>query len=767
MLNPAFAWGPDSPLARYLQSLRDAQVWFWAVAVGALLVLLVERLARLHGRARATAMYGIATVVAACAVYRSYELAWLSDDAFISFRYARNWVAGQGLVYNPGERVEGYTNFLWTTLIALGLRLGLGAELWSMFLSFASLAGVIGLTTRLLARMSSYGRAPVVSLAGILLATNYTFTSYGTSGLETMAATFLVLLAAERADARAFVAAGFAAIAATMMHPDHALFYATLGAAIALSDKNRWQNLVRYAVAFVVLFIPYYLVRWRYYGDFFPNTYYSKSGGAAYYSQGQIYLWVSALAAGAVAMLPFSIWGTFLYRRHIVARFAVLAVPAYLAYVAKIGGDFMLGRLLCAILPYVFLMAELAVRRFCNRRQSWAWAVAGIGTLALAAVPNGVVKPWEKYFNIADERTVYRLKTMSPIEVATGFTPQAKALLRAFDGAPRPPVVAVGCIGVVGWLTNYPIMDNWGLVTRSVAHMQIRQRGRPGHEKLATPGHAFEYGVDFSDITIWPEPYDSWTTLDIGGFKYLLAKYDAELNQTLQKNQSAVLPNIDWRLRFYATTTDRARLDCDHWFFETIYYSSPGNDNFRKELTGKWVAARPELAGVEDLLFRAPAPGDPNWRSQTLFSFDDLQGWTASGEAFSEDPTEGDLPGQGHAAGTHGKYANSLHSEAFDAATGTLVSPPFVIHGDAITLRIGGGMLPDSEVARLLVDGKVVASSTGCNTEIAGRRVWPVGPYRGKQAVLEIVDSAKGAWSHVLVDDVVEWSRAQSNVHGQ
>src|SRR5262245_36467174 len=41
------------------------------------------------------------------------------DDAFISLRYARNLATGHGLVYNAGERVEGYTNFLWTLFLAL------------------------------------------------------------------------------------------------------------------------------------------------------------------------------------------------------------------------------------------------------------------------------------------------------------------------------------------------------------------------------------------------------------------------------------------------------------------------------------------------------------------------------------------------------------------------------------------------------------------------------------------------------------------------
>src|SRR5688500_13130256 len=38
--------------------------------------------------------------------------AWICDDAYISYRYAHNLLAGLGLVFNAGERVEGYTNFL-------------------------------------------------------------------------------------------------------------------------------------------------------------------------------------------------------------------------------------------------------------------------------------------------------------------------------------------------------------------------------------------------------------------------------------------------------------------------------------------------------------------------------------------------------------------------------------------------------------------------------------------------------------------------------
>ncbi|MFQ5608360.1 MAG: hypothetical protein ACE5GA_10465, partial [Candidatus Zixiibacteriota bacterium] len=64
-------------------------------------------------------------VTLALAVYgvsNAFDMRWVCDDAFISFRYAKNLADGLGLVFNAGEYVEGYTNFLWTLIMTLGLR---------------------------------------------------------------------------------------------------------------------------------------------------------------------------------------------------------------------------------------------------------------------------------------------------------------------------------------------------------------------------------------------------------------------------------------------------------------------------------------------------------------------------------------------------------------------------------------------------------------------------------------------------------------------
>ena len=75
-------------------------------------------------RKRSLTAVALVAVAVVWAAWRAYGLWWCTDDAYISFRYARNLVDGLGLVYNAGERVEGFTNPLWTLWVACGLALG-------------------------------------------------------------------------------------------------------------------------------------------------------------------------------------------------------------------------------------------------------------------------------------------------------------------------------------------------------------------------------------------------------------------------------------------------------------------------------------------------------------------------------------------------------------------------------------------------------------------------------------------------------------------
>src|ERR1700689_4240051 len=74
-------------------------------------------------------------------LYRAIELRWICDDAFITLRYVKNFVEGNGIVYNVGERVEGYTHFLWLMLVAVSKAIGFDPVDASMWLGIAAYAG--------------------------------------------------------------------------------------------------------------------------------------------------------------------------------------------------------------------------------------------------------------------------------------------------------------------------------------------------------------------------------------------------------------------------------------------------------------------------------------------------------------------------------------------------------------------------------------------------------------------------------------------------
>ena len=120
-------------------------------------------------------------------------MAWshrfIQDDAFISFRYADNFVRGKGLVWNTGEKVEGYTNFLWTILISVPLYLNLDAVKFSFVLGVFLFVLSLYFTYRL--ALTLLRSQHLAILAVLLLGTNYSFSSYATGGMETQLQTCL------------------------------------------------------------------------------------------------------------------------------------------------------------------------------------------------------------------------------------------------------------------------------------------------------------------------------------------------------------------------------------------------------------------------------------------------------------------------------------------------------------------------------------------------------------------------------------------------
>jgi len=142
------------------------------------------------------------------------------------------------------------------------------------------------------------------------------------------------------------------------------------------------------------------------------------------------------------------------------------------------------------------------------------------------------------------------------------------------------------------------------------------------------------------------------------------------------------------------------------------------------------------------------------------------EGWKVEGTAFGKAPAEGTLGGQMQVTGFEGKGLVNSFLDG-DGPTGKLTSPEFTIERDYISFLIGGGGHKGKTCMNLLVDGKVVLTATGINTEAGGSEFlnwenWDVREYKGKKAVLQIVDAASGGWGHINVDQI-----SQSNTQAK
>ncbi|MFO1512631.1 MAG: glycoside hydrolase family 32 protein [Verrucomicrobiota bacterium] len=145
------------------------------------------------------------------------------------------------------------------------------------------------------------------------------------------------------------------------------------------------------------------------------------------------------------------------------------------------------------------------------------------------------------------------------------------------------------------------------------------------------------------------------------------------------------------------------------------------------------------------------------------FESADYGKWQVTGTAFGTKPAQGTLPNQMAVDGFQGiGLVNSFNGG--DDATGRLISPPFKIERKYLQFLIGGGGWEGKTCMNLLLDGKVVRTATGANTQPGGSErlkpaQWDVTEFLGKMVSLEIVDDATGGWGHINVDQIVQSDR--------
>jgi arabinofuranosyltransferase len=447
----------------------------------------------------------LSLIVAAVVVTGLAFFHYIPDDTYITLRYARNVMKGMGFVYNAGERVEGYTNFLWLLILTVKGQIGFPLVFSARALSLVFSLGTLALLPYAALRMGAaegpstvpssiprpteaprsiaeaepsakpmpraetdhtgwYG-AFALMLPSLLLAASPPFLTWALSGTEIPLFTFLLLwgfVLMQRGDRPCAAFIVFALLG--LVRPEGALFYLLAWIYLIVRPGRRIRVFAQGLAVAAVFYTPYLLWKWRYFHALLPNTFYAKTGPLGLmFDNGTQYVFGFIFCYGYLFFV-----GWYLLRRSGDRRAA--AVPGVFGAALVIvhlflGGDWMPNhRLLLPILPFIMLTFSrglIGSAGFKHRREAPLFALIA---LFLIMIPGAV--GYERF-------TLER--------VTVGAYARLGERLREI----LPPNTSIGCgsTGAIGYYTEMPIVDILGLTDRYIArHGQIVGT-QPGHLK--------------------------------------------------------------------------------------------------------------------------------------------------------------------------------------------------------------------------------------------------------------------------------------------
>ena len=467
-------------------------------------------------------------------IVQAWDLRFLQDDAFISFRYAQNFALGHGLVFNVSERLEGYSNFLYTLLMAIPHGAGWNVEDFSNAMNMGfwllGLGFVYGISRR------GLGLSVAASLAVcVLLASNASYALYATGGLETAMVLGLILFclwsfvrANETSNTSSawYVLASIAGAAAMLTRLDafiplSLIFFFQLllmchrqhqiaGANGVLFYRPVIVKSLQALLPIAVILLIYMGWKLFYYGDVLPNTYYIKVGNAEAdmairnLEKGRLYL---AGFVNSYAIWPAAILGLFLVSRadqillrikptvqipqllqqkSCLALISLACLMIWSIYIVRVGGDFMEYRFALMLLPFtcVLIAAVLTLAGISNATQVFVLLLlAGASfqnNLSEGGRPKGV-----------EGRGSLWAHVYHPAHDWKGI---GQALHKNMPANVR---IATTAAGAIPYFSGLYTLDMLGLNNAWVAKHGIDNPGMPGHQRITSFQYMLDSNIDF------------------------------------------------------------------------------------------------------------------------------------------------------------------------------------------------------------------------------------------------------------------------------
>ncbi len=387
------------------------------------------------------------------------SLNFTQDDAYISFQYVKNFLDNQGLVFNPGEFVEGYTNFFYIILMIFFELLGLNLILTAKILGLFS-----GIVIFWVGRAWLYDKEEnifshlTLFCMSLLLSACLAFAYWAISGLETLFFAALIFYGLYLASKRNLMYIVLMAVA-TLTRPEGFMVFVLILVYLWWTKAYRFKYIACSALAYALLIIPHLFFRYFYYDDFLPNPFYAKTGWSwEYLSSGIDYIWLFIRQYGfygLLFLLPLA--GYKLIAKHLRLLFLVGSV--YLLYILLIGGDVLHGfRFFIPILPMWYLLFSAVLIKISQKLFTANITARSIIIMAAAIFLGSIT------FLLPRERMT--LIRRNEIALVNNMKYLANTL-----GQVRFDRYSIGCstIGAFSYYSRARVIDMLGLTDRAIA----------------------------------------------------------------------------------------------------------------------------------------------------------------------------------------------------------------------------------------------------------------------------------------------------------
>jgi arabinofuranosyltransferase len=475
---------------------------------------------------------------------RVYPL--VDDDIMITMRYGRSLARGDGLVYNAGERVEGFTNPL-LTFVTAGLHLlPIPERLIPGVLMVMNIAISLGILMLLL---RFWGDSPGGQAAGVLAGLFYLLLPshmwHAHAGYEVYMQMAILLYALWRIDRLRPIDALILGLL-PLTHQTGLVMWSVLVVACVLISRPLPRALWLALLA-VLPFAAYELFRIAYYGEILPNTYYLKVGGGTLRG-GFVYMARWGLSIVPVALLAiYAVIHRFSVKRWLMA----VLVVVHTASVVAVGGDILPQ--FRFLLPCSVLLAALAgagavewlwpdAQAERTRGGAWRLRAALFAALLVLAVATPA------YMARRDAGQFESQRRWNMRHVATG--------LALNENTPADAVVALFGLGFTGYYADRITIDMLGKADHHIARLAPQPGRHLAHNK-SDVDYVVSRQPSYLELNLSQARFDDlewlrrWQREDRYGYTYDLA-----LNPQFRERYNVGLKDVRGRRVPFAVRND-------------------------------------------------------------------------------------------------------------------------------------------------------------------------------------------------------------------